>query len=518
MKALNVLLALLVSALIAVGVFEGGLRLLGMGPPKVLNQFDPALGWSKQPGLSVSRKTGEYRAKFELNEHGFRDDAGQSSAKPEGTTRVVALGDSFTLGFAVERDDLFVDQLEAWWQAEGRKIDVVNTGTEGYSTDQEVAWLLTHGDEWKPDVVLLFAYENDIYYNGQDSYGQFPKPRFTPGGELEAGTLTDPGERSFFQRTAIGNLVSSKPEPALFTPSNGGRKVLADFAPLFVGEAEALADPLARTAGALKALKAKCDQLGAKAVLVTIPSHSVVDETYAASFGEKVLGAERSAWDPNQPVDLFLAAAAEAGVPAIDPRAQLKAQHTEDKPLYYEVDFHLNPAGNRALAGIVHDELQSMGVLAAPTEPVALADLSVGQEKDAGGMPGWLPWFLGLWLGVGGLYCSYYKDEKAPIAFLKVGALLGTVFAIAIGGTTLLGMLPPAVSRWALLAIVVAILGFVAYKLGDRIGTITELIVAFVGRGHWYLMPLVVILLTVGSLLVVAASSPLVAPFIYTLF
>ena len=37
-------------------------------------------------------------------------------------------------------------------------------------------------------------------------------------------------------------------------------------------------------------------------------------------------------------------------------------------------------------------------------------------------------------------------------------------------------------------------------------------------RGHWYLMPLVVILLTVGSLLVVAASSPLVAPFIYTLF
>ena len=31
-------------------------------------------------------------------------------------------------------------------------------------------------------------------------------------------------------------------------------------------------------------------------------------------------------------------------------------------------------------------------------------------------------------------------------------------------------------------------------------------------------MPLLVVLLTVGSLLVVAASSPLVAPFIYTLF
>lgn len=518
MKALNVLLALLVSALIAVGVFEGGLRLIGMGPPKVLNQFDPALGWSKQPGLTVSRKTGEYRAKFELNEHGFRDDADQSPEKPAGTTRVVALGDSFTLGFAVERDELFVDQLEAWWKAEGREVDVVNTGTEGYSTDQEVAWLLEHGETWKPDVVLLFAYENDIYYNGQDSYGQFPKPRFTPGGELEPGALEDPGQRSFLKRTAIGNLVMSKDKPATFRPQNGSREVLADFAPLFKGEEEALADSMARTAGAFKALKAKCDALGAKAVVVPIPSHSAVDETYAGFFSEKVLAADRSAWDPNQPVDFFLSAAAQAGLPTIDPREALKAQHSEETPLYYEVDFHLNPAGNRALAGIVHDQLDAMGVLGAPAQAVALADLEVGQEKSKGGMPGWLPWFLGLWLGVGGLYCSYYKDEKAPLAFLKVGALLGTVFAIAIGGTTLIGMLPPAAGRWALLAVVVAILGFVAYKLGDRIGTITELIVAFVGRGHWYLMPLVVILLTVGSLLVVAASSPLVAPFIYTLF
>ena len=59
---------------------------------------------------------------------------------------------------------------------------------------------------------------------------------------------------------------------------------------------------------------------------------------------------------------------------------------------------------------------------------------------------------------------------------------------------------------------------FVAYKLGRRLGTIAELLKSFTLRGHWYLMPLVVVLLSIGSLLVVAASSPLVAPFIYTLF
>ena len=63
-----------------------------------------------------------------------------------------------------------------------------------------------------------------------------------------------------------------------------------------------------------------------------------------------------------------------------------------------------------------------------------------------------------------------------------------------------------------------ALFTFIAYKLGDRIGTIGELMRCFTLRGHWYLIPLLSVLLTVGSLLVVAASSPLVAPFIYTLF
>ena len=87
-----------------------------------------------------------------------------------------------------------------------------------------------------------------------------------------------------------------------------------------------------------------------------------------------------------------------------------------------------------------------------------------------------------------------------------------------LGVGALVGSLPPTAGRIVLMGLVIALLTFVAYKLGDRIGTILELLTAFALRGHWYLMPLLSVLLTVGSLLVVAASSPLVAPFIYTLF
>jgi hypothetical protein len=108
---------------------------------------------------------------------------------------VLALGDSFVLGYTVDRKDLFVDELEKVWQAEGRNVDVINAGTEGWSTDQEVLWLDLQGKAFQPDVVLLFPYENDLYWNAKARYGRYPKPRFTPEGESEHLVLADPGPR-----------------------------------------------------------------------------------------------------------------------------------------------------------------------------------------------------------------------------------------------------------------------------------------------------------------------------------
>ena len=96
--------------------------------------------------------------------------------------------------------------------------------------------------------------------------------------------------------------------------------------------------------------------------------------------------------------------------------------------------------------------------------------------------------------------------------------MLVLVFTIAVGGGWVLRQLPDWIAGKIALAFVLVLFGFIAWKLGRRLGTILELFACFVGRGHWYLIPLVVVLLSVGSLLVVAASSPLVAPFIYTLF
>lgn len=513
MRALNVLLAVLVSLLLALAVFEVGLRLVGLGPPVTLAQFDPALGWVKTPNSQAHRSTREFDVTFQMNEQGLRDDPMPSPSKPAGKLRVLMLGDSFVQGYTVARDDLFVDILERWWQSEGRDVDVVNAGTEAYSTDQEALWLAGPGRAFQPDVVLLFPYENDLFWNGATSYERYPKPRINPDGRPELRVLPAPAEKPAWQRTAIGALIAKLDAPRRSWTPDGGHALDMESAAFFHEPPEFMKEALLRTHGALENVKESCAALHARLVVVPIP-HKASISPAARDALERYIGVDRSRWSPEQPCETFLGMCKELSIETIDARERLERA---GEPLYFESDWHFNPAGNRAFAAVLHDELDRRGVFPAAyaakratSEPPA----STGERR----LPRWPFVFAALWLALGTLYRSSYRDEPAWRAYLGVGALLALVFTIALGGAWLLGRFPPRIALALSVMLVGALLLFVLWKLGRRLATTLELLWAFTRRGHWYLMPLVVVLLSIGSLLVVAASSPLVAPFIYTLF
>jgi hypothetical protein len=516
-RALNVLLAVLVSIVLGVAVLEGGLRLIDKGPQSNVVAFDPELGWSKTPGGRQTHKTGEFKAKFEINELGLRDDPMSSPAKPAGVFRVLMLGDSFTMGYSVSRDDLFVDLLEHWWKAENRNVDVINAGTWGYSTDQEVAWLMKEGAAFQPDLVLLFAYDNDIYWNGVGDYMGKYKPMFSADGQLENKVLKDTTQHTWQDDWAItktlglGTKTSPAPEH-FFMP--GQRTIVKEHAALLLDQPEFMTNPLARTRGALKAFKAECGKLGARAVLVPIPSRSVVDAKHRAGAFSKTLGLQPEQWSPDKPVETFLGLARELSIETLDPRTVLKAANAVE-PIYYKVDWHLNPRGNRAFTVFLHEELDRMGAFPETQRGPAGRAVAMPDPSDSRGVPFAAKLFGILWAALTILYLGTYHDEPKWQPPLKIAALLGVIFPTFFA---LMWVKGQSWGAYAFLAIVAGILGFVAYKLGHRLGTIAELMRSFVARGHWYLMPLVVVLLSIGSLLVVAASSPLIAPFIYTLF
>jgi hypothetical protein len=212
-------------------------------------------------------------------------------------------------------------------------------------------------------------------------------------------------------------------------------------------------------------------------------------------------------------VDLFLELAAAEGLATVDPRQALIASLKKGEQPYFSIDWHLNPVGNRVLAGVLQDELARLDW--APRGAESAATLPAPGKSP---LPTPALLYLLLVAVLGTIYCRLYPQEKPLRAYGLVGALLGLVFGLVLGSTALLGILPPDLGRVLSTVVVLALFGFIAWKLGDRVTIIAGLMGSFIRRGHWYLMPLLVILLTVGSLLVVAASSPLVAPFIYTLF
>jgi len=536
MRALNVFLAFATSLLIAFVLFEGGLRLFpNFRPQPVLNQFDDQLGWSKTPGKSITRSTSEFSVEFDINQLGLRDDPMTSTSKEPGTFRVLMLGDSFVLGYTVDRDQLFVDHLERWWGEEGRKVDVVNAGTEGYSTDQEVLWFLEKGVDYQPDLVCIFPYENDIYWAGELEYhGGKAKPRFRADGTIETGTLADNSPRTpalmklafgqFLMKTLGGVLPSPKgPGPHEFVPAGQSGEPVAisrEFAPLMNETPDFLEDSLAHTKGALIALQKGCKELGARLVMVPIPSESAIHEDaleHFASWSVGMKGLDRSLWSPDRPVDTFLEMAQELGIEAYDPRPALKARTADTgNPLYFEQEWHFNPEGNHAFALALHKAANNRNWF--PQSHEATGTTYLMPPDTGGGLPSWVFVYAALWLVLGISFCMHYRDENPALAFLKVGALLSFVFLMIIGGGNLIEVLPSSIADYVLPVLLLVLFGFIAYKLGRRLGTILELMKAFTLRGHWYLMPLVVVLLTIGSLLVVAASSPIIAPFIYTLF
>ncbi|MCC7013670.1 MAG: hypothetical protein IT454_14005 [Planctomycetes bacterium] len=522
MKALNVLLAIVVSVVMALLMFEGGLRLIGKGPPASLLEFDNHLGWRKRPNASVHRSGPEYSVTITTNEWSLADDPLQSAAKPAGVYRVVVLGDSFTQGFTVSREHLYVDLLERRWKAEGRNVDVINAGTEGWSTDQEVVWFLRNGAQFQPDLVVLQTYDNDLYWNGQGAYIDrgSEKPLFRADGTLEKESLTDVGPRPWSDSLAVVRLVrpfvSNRFAAAhVFEPVGGARPILKEFAALLPRPPEFFARSLEGTRGALTALQRECAKLGARLVVVPIPSHGAVDPAFGAKFAGEQLGLAASSLAFERPVETVLAMANEASIQSFDLRPALAAAHGPEHELYFNVDWHLNPNGNRVLASALHDELDRAGWLPAASTAVAADTLENTAARPAAR---WPLVFGALWVVLSALFLGTYPDERNWKAPLKVGAMLAAIFTIVLGGGALVKLLPQAYSGWIFGLFVVGVLGFVAFKLGRRFGTILELLRSFVLRGHWYLMPLLVVLLTIGSLLVVAASSPLIAPFIYTLF
>ncbi len=130
------------------------LGLMGFGKVEIYEP-DPRVFWRLKP--NQDRFTKVDHKPVHINSRGTRG-AEFAVPKPGGTIRILALGDSKTFGWGLTEDESYPRRLETGLQVlvpAGTRVEVVNTGVNGWGYPQMKLFLQDPGLGWQPDFVLL---------------------------------------------------------------------------------------------------------------------------------------------------------------------------------------------------------------------------------------------------------------------------------------------------------------------------------------------------------------------------
>jgi GDSL-like Lipase/Acylhydrolase family len=168
------------NALIVIGslsvcvlALEAGIRAFSTWVVPRMMVLDDRLGW-RHAGHVRKAFTNEDGETFIVAQNRFghrgREYPLQRTA---GKYRILILGDSFTEGVHVAEDDLFSARLER----ANPQLEVLNAGVGGYGTVQEYVYFVSEGVRFKPDLLVLMFFDNDLSDNCLSYYAGFgPRP------------------------------------------------------------------------------------------------------------------------------------------------------------------------------------------------------------------------------------------------------------------------------------------------------------------------------------------------------
>jgi lysophospholipase L1-like esterase len=334
------------SVLLALGGLEVGLRAwspeLAAGSAARF-ELDPDLIYRLRPANAVRWSSPEFTEVSHTNALGMRSAA--VGPKRLGAQRVLALGDSFTYGHGVQDDETYPAVVETLLRTRGHDVEVLNAGVPGYNTDQSYTYALRDGLALEPDVVLLGIHSSDVSDNYESSLFDVDGARLVPRDArqtrmYELGSIVGWIPAAIRRSRTFDVLVSSIEWHD--TPS--ARPAVADLDAWSYAKIRLEVDDLRRRGRVL----------GVATAVVLMPCKKALAPGAA---------------DPYGPLARDLAA---LGVPVLPAAAALREHGDALAPLFFHDDPHLNADGNRALARVVADFLETRGLVAAQPGVVAV--------------------------------------------------------------------------------------------------------------------------------------------------
>ena len=137
-------------------------------------EYDADLGWVNSPRVYLPNMYGP--GKFlRTNSQRFRNDADFTKIVPPGKTRIICSGDSFTLGFGVDNQHTWPQQLAA----RNASLETVNMGQGGYGADQAYLWYKRDGVKLDHDIQVFAIISPDVFRMQHSTFNGYGKPVLT---------------------------------------------------------------------------------------------------------------------------------------------------------------------------------------------------------------------------------------------------------------------------------------------------------------------------------------------------
>lgn len=377
MKLLSLILC---ACLLAVFMFEGALWLFHIAPyPEAVYNIlerDEENGFRfKSNGVS-SRSSWEYDTPVVTNSIGIRDTEDVNS---ESVTEIFLLGDSFAEGHGVNLEDTIAKQLQ---RVTGKKV--ANLGLASTGTIQQVNIFRRYIRVFKrkPKYALLLFYVGNDYYDNR----RFFDTVATQGRSHQVvsnGYLVDNDGSSVVQdgkwmlrKDKGGRIVERKLHPGFALPPGFDNKYL-NWSKLYAsyswlgavrGKNCQVATPGLFGEGKYdfngsSEWKITKDALGnfisvARAhsiepIIAIMPSKFQLDRSLLLKAGCSI-----NNFDPDTSIRVLVEYARSEHVPAINLSERFNLNSDDFDRLYYKVDVHLTPYGNRVAAGFIADALR----------------------------------------------------------------------------------------------------------------------------------------------------------------
>lgn len=311
----------------------------------------PRRGYALRPGQATRLRYNDYDYVLRTNALGLPGPEVLPTRDP-GTTRLMVLGDAFTMPEGVPYERSYPALLAGELSACGRRVEVVNAGVTGYGPNEVAAQLAELAPVLRPDRVLYQFFVNEFGEVGQEARERQEEIGLLPAGPLPRQMVLHA------QLLAHGERLARLGEERLTGRPGGWRSAMALLPYHRTGESAYYApERLQRLSRRLAEIQAAAAAVGARMEVLFVPGAiSVVRPEDLDYFPRGEDLQDRGRYDLERPLRALRALAAPLHLPVHDLTPALRAA---DAPAYFRTSLHFTEAGHRAAARAIADILRA---------------------------------------------------------------------------------------------------------------------------------------------------------------